>query len=177
MALVTEDGTGLATAESYQSVADADTYWSLRASDPQFATWDASSTAEKEEALRVSTQEVDAENSETWKGTKGSSAQALDWPRVNAFDANGYAFSSVALPTELVSYTAERAARYRSNILTGLIPDVDAPAGGITREKLKAGPVELDTTYAGSASPIKQYPKLTALLSGLVFGGGTVVRA
>ncbi len=177
MALIVEDGTGLTNSESYESVANGDIYWALRASDPLFSAWDGATEPGKEEALRVTAQETDAENESDWKGDKASGPQALDWPRINAFDSSGFAFSSTAIPTELKSYSLERAARYIANIVAGLIPDIDAPAGGIEREKLKAGPVELDTSYSGSASPVKKYPKLTTLIQGLLLGaGGRVVR-
>ncbi len=178
MALIVEDGTIVTGAESYESVANCDTYWAARASDPLFAAWDAGTTAGQEEALRVSTQEVDAENESLWKGDKSTASQSLDWPRFNAFDSSGHAWESNEIPTELTSYLCERAARYMDNIATGMIPDVDAPSGGIQRERIKAGPVELDTTYAGSASPVKSYFKLDVLLNSLIQGGGTaVIRA
>lgn len=178
MALIVEDGSGLATAESYESVTNADAYWAARSSDPLFASWDAGTTAAKEEALRVATQETDAENEGYWKGDKATALQALDWPRFNAFDSSGYAWLSSEIPTELKSYIVERAARYMANIALGLIPDLDGPVGAVLREKFKAGPVELDTSYAGGASQSKSFPKLDTLLTVLVDGGGgLVVRA
>lgn len=178
MSLIVEDGTVVAGAESYESVANCDTYWANRASDPLFASWNAGLTAAKEEALRVSTQEVDAENEPYWKGDKSTAEQDLDWPRFNAFDSSGHAFDSATIPVELTSYLCERAARYMDNIATGLVPDLASPAGEITREKLKAGPVEIDTSFSGGASPVKQFPKLDNLILTLIQGGGgTVVRA
>lgn len=178
MALIVEDGTIISGAESYESVLNCDTYWAARASDPLFAAWDAGGTPAKEEALRISTQEVDAEQEANWKGDKSTARQDLDWPRFNAFDSSGHAYENDEIPVELMSYICERAARYMDNITTGLIPDVDAPAGGIQRERIKAGPVELDTTYSGSASPVKSYFKLDVLLNSLIQGGGTrVIRA
>lgn len=54
MALIVEDGTGLADAESYLSVADADTYHADRNNE----AWQDYSTAEKEAALRKATQYI-----------------------------------------------------------------------------------------------------------------------
>jgi hypothetical protein len=51
MTLTVEDGTGKADAESYISVADADTYFTARNN----ATWAALSTSDKEAALRKAT--------------------------------------------------------------------------------------------------------------------------
>lgn len=175
MALIVEDGTGKSDAESYESVANGDIYWANRSSDPLFLSWDGAGEPGKEEALRVSTQEVDAENEPFWKGEKGSSLQALDWPRFNAFDSSGYSFDNFSVPVELTSYILERAARYIANIALGVIPDIDAPSGSIIREKIKAGPVELDTSYAGGASPAKTFPKLETLITSLIDGGGGLV--
>tara|TARA_R110002096_G_C14661938_1_gene728456 strand:- start:50975 stop:51517 length:543 start_codon:yes stop_codon:yes gene_type:complete len=177
MALIVEDGTGLATAESYLSVADFDTYWSLRTTDPVYteAALGTVNATQKEEALRVSTQEADAENEIYWKGDKATSLQGLDWPRFNAFDNSGHAYDSSAIPVELEAYIAERSARYMANITTGLIPDLDSPAGDIVREKIKAGPVELDTSYSGGASAVKTFAKLDTLIQSLTIGGGGVV--
>lgn len=181
MALVTEDGTGLATAESYLSVADFDTYWSLRTTDPVYtaASLGSATTTQKEEALRVSSQETDAEFETSWPGNRLVTTQALDWPRSSATYFDGTAISSSAVPTELESYIAERAARYIANIATGLIPDSDAPSGSLTREKLKAGPVEIDTTYQGGATQQKTFPKLDLLIQSILIapGGSAVIRA
>ena len=51
MTLVIEDGTGKSNAESYISVADADTYHSNRGN----TDWAALTTAEKERLLRIAT--------------------------------------------------------------------------------------------------------------------------
>lgn len=77
MAIIVEDGTGLATAESYISVADADTYFSKRGN----ATWSALTTAQKEEALRKAADYMQAVYYNRWSGTRVNGVQALDWPR------------------------------------------------------------------------------------------------
>ncbi len=180
MSLTVEDGTGVAAAESYISVADFDTYWALRTLDVTYiaAGLATATTTQKEEALRISAQELDAENHDNWKGNKATAAQGLDWPRFNAFDADGHAFDSTTVPTELEALLSERAARYIANVATGLLPDTAAPVGGIMREKLKAGPVELDTTFSGGASQSQQFQKLDTLLGYLIDNdGSTIIRA
>ncbi len=176
MALVTEDGTGVATAESYISVTDFDTYWAKRTLDVLYLAADLgnASTTQKEESLRISTQELDAENEANWKGSKATSQQGLDWPRFNAFDSSDFTIDSASVPTELEALTSERAARYIANVAAGLIPDVSGPAGTLEREKLKAGPVEIDSTFSG-ASQSKQYPKLDTLLSYLIDADGSTI--
>jgi hypothetical protein len=78
MAIVVEDGTGLANAESYLSVADADTHFANRG----FALWASEmSTAEKEQALRRSADYMLQVYRLRWAGTRVLTTQALDWPR------------------------------------------------------------------------------------------------
>ena len=101
MALIVEDGTGLSTAESYISVADADTY--IAAYRGANATWDAAADATKEVAARQATKYLDGTNA--WKGQKEFSTQALGWPRVYAYDETGTAYDGI--PTALEQATAE----------------------------------------------------------------------
>jgi hypothetical protein len=102
MALVVEDGTGLANAESYASVADADTRLAARG----FALWDTMSEAEKEQALRRSTDYMVQVYRNRWAGTRVTTTQALDWPRIDVprLDVAGsYSeYPSDELPAEIV---------------------------------------------------------------------------
>jgi hypothetical protein len=75
MSLIVEDGTGLATAESYVSVADADAYHLAMGN----AGWTGTTTV-KEAALRRATQYLDARY--RFRGTAKTTTQALLWPRV-----------------------------------------------------------------------------------------------
>lgn len=75
MALIVEDGTGLATAESYVSVADADAYHTKMG-----ATGWTGSDAVKEAALRKATQYIDTEY--LFIGEQVNyPTQRLEWPR------------------------------------------------------------------------------------------------
>lgn len=76
MSLIVEDGTGVAGAESYNAVSDADAYWAKRTS---AAIWAAGSLAQKEGALREATQYLDY--SYNWLGGRSHFAQPLYWPR------------------------------------------------------------------------------------------------
>lgn len=180
MALIVEDGTIVTGAESYQSAVDFDAYWALRTLDVVFiaAALATATLTQKEEALRITTQELDAENHAFWKGNKATLRQDLDWPRFNAFDADGHAIDSASIPVELAALLNERSARYIANVVTGMLPDLVAPVGGLQREKLKAGPVEIDTTFSGGASQSQQFPKLDTLLIYLIdHDGSTIIRA
>ena len=69
MVLIVEDGTGKADAESYLSVADADTYHTKHGDS---ADWDGASTGDKEEALRMGTQYLDATYNTLWIGSRAN---------------------------------------------------------------------------------------------------------
>jgi hypothetical protein len=77
MALVVEDGTGLATAESFISVAAALTYLGNRGN----ATFETFTDAEHESALRRATDYMEQVYRLRWAGYRTSSTQALSWPR------------------------------------------------------------------------------------------------
>ena len=64
MSLIVEDGTGKSNAESYISVADADTYHSNRDN----TDWAALTTAEKERLLRIATDYMVAVYRLRWDG-------------------------------------------------------------------------------------------------------------
>ena len=178
--IVVGDVAGDATAESYTSEAEFVAYWANRTLDPVYiaAGLATATTTQIEEALRITTQELDAENEALWKGSKATEAQALDWNRIGATDDSGFAFSSTVLPVELTALTNERAARYIANIATGMIPDQEGPSGAVEMELLQAGPVKLQTKYTGGATQANLYPKLETLLIALIdYDGTSVIRA
>lgn len=166
MSIVVEDGTGLSTAESYISVADADTY--VAAYHGADATWDGASDTAKEVAARQATQYLDGIG--RWKGVKEFSTQALDWPRQFAYDETNTAYDGV--PTKLEQATAE----VMFLIVTGETITETVTRGGQTkREKVDVIEVE----YMDGASFQPSYPTVSRLLADLVISGaamGRVVR-
>lgn len=76
MALVVEDGTGLATAESYAAVVDFRLYYNNRAVDVSAFT-----DAQVEAYLRLATDYMVRFYRASWKGYRCLPTQALDWPR------------------------------------------------------------------------------------------------
>ena len=68
MALITEDGTGLADAESYCAVTEADA-WHAAHGNP--SAWTQADEPAKETALRLATQFIDATSPGRWRS---------DWP-------------------------------------------------------------------------------------------------
>ena len=74
--MVVEDGTGLSNADSFVSVAYADTYFSTR----NVTEW--ASLTNKEALLIKATDYIEAVYSEAWKGTTLVDTQSLSFPRI-----------------------------------------------------------------------------------------------
>lgn len=83
MALIIEDDTGLATAEAYISVTDADTYI-VNVYGTAETLWDAATDAVKEQALRRATNYLNQHYE--FVGWRLTITQALEWPRSNAVE-------------------------------------------------------------------------------------------
>lgn len=134
---------GSATANSYISIADADTYHETHIS-PE--TWDNATTDEKCRALQTATRMLDQWFD--WHGSPVGSTQALLWPRVGAVGPNGYELASDAIPTLIEQATAELA---RQLLDADRTADSDVETQGLSQ--LTAGSVSM--TFRGvSAKPI-----------------------
>lgn len=93
MALIVEDGTIVANANSYVSVADADAYL---ANSLNYATWDGLSDDEKERLLIAATRWLDQRTK--WSGTRIGAEQKLRWPRSGAYDCDDLPMAEDAVP-------------------------------------------------------------------------------
>lgn len=167
MALVTEDGTGKADAESYIAVADADTYFTARGN----AAWAALSTEQKEQALRKATDYMQAEYDLRWAGERTGETQALSWPRYNVpmRGVSAGLWPSDAVPTAVARACAELAVRASAGDLTA---DVGAQVKSET-----VGPISV--VYQDGARQQTGYPAIEHMLAALFKSGGqvAVVRA
>jgi hypothetical protein len=164
--LVVEDGTGLADADSYISLDDADTYHAGRSS---AADWAGLSDPEKEAALRDATDYMVQAYRLDWKGTRLTTTQALDWPRAEVERAD-YAFSpgnglttisgDYYYPSDEVPIEVQRAcASLALKASAGeLLPDL-----GQRVKREKVGPI--DTEYADWGSESPRYPAIDGLLA------------
>lgn len=141
MSLIVEDGTGKADAESYCSVADADTYHVNMAN----TTWTATATATKEAALRKATRYVDGNY--LFSGVKQTGEQALLWPRLGAVRA-GWLVDEGSVPTQVRDACAELA--FQS--LTNDLAPTGAQGGAVVREKVDV--LEVEYAQGGSGSTV-----------------------
>lgn len=104
MAIVVEDGTGLTNADSYISVADADTYFSILPT-TLTSSWDALSTTDKENYLKWATRVLDTKTE--FEGDKTVEASALRWPRKCVTDRDGIDIDDNVVPKEVENATVE----------------------------------------------------------------------
>ena len=164
--LIVEDGTGKTDAESYISVADADTYVAAYASAADNTAWDLLVvTADKDKALRIGTQYIDLEYGKKFAGYRTNETQALSWPRTSVVDGDGYTIDSDEMPACLGKAVVEAALRY---IAGDSLLGVQTTAASISSETKKLGPMEKSTTYVGGKPPASVYPKIKALLAALL---------
>lgn len=111
MVLTVENGSVVANADSYLSVADADTYWTDRGNP---SDWSGAATADKEASLRYATQYIDA-NINWLSELADPSNQVLEWPRVVFIGRDGRTYGGNEagdIPQSLKDAVAELALQY-----------------------------------------------------------------
>lgn len=176
MALVTEDGTGLANAESLCSVADATAHHAARGN----AAWASlASDTVREQCLRKATEYLQQVYSQAWAGYRTTTTQALDWPRHSVprrdIASVGYLLASYwdsdEVPVAVQRACAELALKASS---ADLLADIGTPAIEKT-----VGPITMK--YAEGARQTKRYTAIEGMLAPFLKAGGTgavaVVRA
>lgn len=160
MTLIVEDGTGLSTAESYISVADAGTRHTALGN----TAWTGTDAA-KEAALRRATQYMLQRYRGRWQGNRINSSQALDWPRYSVI-VDGYDVDSDDVPTEIANACADLALR-------ALAADLNEDqTRAVVREKV--GPLE--TEYAAGSSQATRYVAVDQALAPFFRVGATSAR-
>ena len=157
------------SADSYASIAEADSYAADYFSSADLAAWNAASTAIKEAALRQATQYIDANFEPRFPGQIVSISQALAWPRVNAYDRAGRILTDI--PTVIKNSTTELAGR---RVVSGGSL-VEAQERGVIREKV--GPLEVEyTDTAASGAQSTRYLWATQLLSPVLKPAGRQIK-
>jgi len=166
MSLIVEDGTGLSTAQSYASVAEADAYHLALGN----TSWGTATTANKETALTRASRALDGMYGARWPGLRVQPSQALDWPRFDAEDREGYEVASDSVPQAVKNACCE-AALVELGEAYALSKSLDR-GGRVKREKLGA----LETEYADGAPAGKSYPAIYQALARLIPSAGLTIR-
>jgi len=174
MALIVEDGTIVASANSYVTLAEAVAY----ATDHGLA-FSPSPDVGNVAALIRATSAIDGKYGFSFPGyRKGGRTQSLHWPRDAAYDAGGWLIPNTEIPVELKAAVIEAAVRELANP-GSMMPDL-ARGGAI--QSMSAGSVSI--SYAANAEARTTYTKIDGIISNILggMGGsgggmfGTVVR-
>jgi len=174
MSLIVENGTGLADAESYISVADASAYHDKRGN----TTWADMSEPEMEQSLRRATDYLVQVYRLRWNGTRVNSVQSLDWPRAfvlredfNYSGINGYTtiggnyyYPSNVVPNEVKNACAEMALKASAGELS---PDIEQR---VTKEKIDV----IEVTYSEYGVQYTTYRAIDNMLSPFLGMGGSL---
>lgn len=168
MTLIVEDGTGLATAESYISVADATAYHAAQGN----AAWAAlASDTVREQLLRKATGYMGQIYRSQWAGTRHHDTQRLDWPRLYVpkkdfgYTPNYYDPDSV--PEDVANACAELA-------LKAVAGDLYADQKQTVIRK-EIGPLKFEYDPYGPTTTL--YSAVDAMLAPYFAGSGNTMKA
>jgi len=151
MAIIVETGASLASANSYWSLASANSYFE----EIGILTWTGAEADLEASLIRA------ARYMETlpWVGIKTLSTQALEWPRRNVVDRNGYYVSATNIPLKIKQAQGEIALRF----LTGGDPAPDlTDSGSVIRERVDV--IEIEYDRGSGKKDVPEYLYIDALL-------------
>lgn len=160
MAFTLEDGTGIEGANAYIDV----DYYRTHHDDRLNTAQKDFTNSETEAAIIRASEYVDKRFGKMFIGLRKTKRQGLEWPRVNAFDADGFLMSDQdQVPRNLQKAVAEYALRALINGVLApdpLLPvpkqdltdssgerDTDVVTGEITRRRDKVGSLEEERWY------------------------------
>lgn len=180
MALTVEDGTGLADADSYLSVAAADTYHTARGN-TAWTSIAASPATTKEQYLRKATDYIDNTWFGKWPGLRLVTTQSLSWPR-SGVEIDSIDYDTLDAPANMPQYLLDATAEVALLYAQGIDPEPALDHGG----RIKAitnvvGPLSQRIAYADDAPANTIYQRIDKLIRPLLgLAGGkimsTVVR-
>ena len=163
MSITVETGAGVVNANSYAEVADADAWIADNGAD---ATWTASTTAQKEAALKEATRYLDSVYD--WKGLivhptlAGSDyGQETAWPRSGVQDEEGRTVPTTLIPRILKEALYLLAIESRSGSL--ITADAGSP-GYAKREKLDVLEVEYSESPHRNTAKQRDFVQVDRLL-------------
>lgn len=154
--LIKEDGTGLADANVYADLADADQY--LENTDRKTA-WRTSSSKERSAALIQGADYLDQTYRNRYVGERFSSTQRLEWPRNDVFDELGVLVPADEIPAEVGNASIEYAFEAAQAVLAPT-PAIDETGREVTSTRDKVDVLETARTYRDiSTKRFKAFPR------------------
>lgn len=165
MALVVEDGTGLATANSF--ITDAEfTAWASARGRLEGLTQDSGSA--RAPSIVLAADYLCNEQRFQWRGKRTVPTQALVWPRTGATNRDGYDIASNVVPASVKQ--AQCSLAWLS--MTGVDLQPVLPRGGRIQTKT-IGP--LSTTYFNDATAETVFAEAMGAIDPLLLGGGKIM--
>jgi len=158
---------GADNANAYADVSFVDSYHSDRGN----TAWATFAQADRESAVIRATDYIDKRFGKRFRGFRNSKEQALEWPRLNAFDDDGYLLSGAdEIPRNLKEAMAEYALRALAYMVLAPDPPLPVPeqdmtdptftretdvvTGEVTRKRDKVGPLEEERWFETRAQVI-----------------------
>lgn len=166
MTLIIEDGSNVADADSYASVADLRTFAAKRGETVPVADADC-------EVLLVSAMDWLEAQEMRYLGTRLYNTQALAWPRVNVREINGQQYRDPnIIPSELIKAQCALAISAQTTDLQ--IDRIPGDTGAVLSEKVGS----LAVTYADPGQRLTQptFASAEGFLVSLVRGGASSLR-
>ena len=147
--IVKEDGTGLANANSYATLAEAEIYLE-NTGRKDTGAWVTASADQKNAALIQGTDYLDQIYRRRYRGEIFSTTQRLEWPRNNLVDALGAAILPADIPEAIGNATIEYAVEAVSGALAPT-PQFDDTGNEIKSKFEKVDVLEERTVYRDKA--------------------------
>jgi len=165
VSLIIEDGSIIANANSYASLATVDAYHLARNN----TTWTGYDEI-KEAAILRAMDYIEAQN---WLGMAysgpvgGVGYQPLQWPRVDVY-VGGFELAYDEIPPKVISALCEAA--LVELVTPGALSVALERGGAVIREKVDV----IETEYASGAPAVTVYQTIRQHLRGLVAGGNAI---
>jgi len=171
MAFVVEDGTGVAGANAYITVAEADTIHL----DRQNQKW-VGGDLQKQAAIICATDYVESRWYGKFLGSRLEDDQGLSMPRGDICDEAGNEIEGI--PDDFKKAIAIYALKALSEDLYTQI-DANTVGKSVNSIKEKVGPIETETKYTenGSSSTIRPIPEADSIIRRFVINSKRVIRA
>lgn len=153
MTIIVEDGSGVAFADVYATVAEADAL-ATATGDPH--SWVARTVADKEVALRLAASYLDRTFGRRYSGCRVDKDQSLFWPRTGASYNDGWNISNDELPVAVKNASIQAALRIGNSEDLEATPTTDGTIKGTSQ---KVGPLTDTIDYASPASGVAPPPR------------------
>lgn len=153
MALVKEDGSGVANADTWAAISDADAY----ATRMNYIAWVDGEQEQKEAALRRGVFYLDAVYGSRYAGVKANpfAEQSLSWPRSYVVDDDGYPVDDDAIPVNLIYAQIESAFiefGTPGKLMPGGGASSSSSSGARLQKAVTVGPIHVEYEDSGKST-------------------------